>query len=169
MDPGHQITQTVVSLEEQEMMSAVEMPSDLVKSGHCDNTTSSKKCTALPSTALPISPTFSPRKVTLSSFSPIELRKSLGKYSQLPNSDVVISETRKTAKRTLFSQDSTTATSQEHSGLNNCSFESDVSLSEFLNLSSASCNHHHSPEVNRYLVLEVTTQTSGSQENGRSV
>lgn len=132
----------------------------------------------LSSRQLPLSPTFSPRKNTQSSFSPLELEKCLATSEEdaqtpgfstsiplfsTPSPNITVSphtERKKDAKRTLFpATDNPTIVANTSS---DCF--SDISLSEFLlNLSSVGS----SPDINRYLVLEVTTQTSEVQENGR--
>lgn len=137
--------------------------------------------------SLPFSPTFSPRKNTCSSFSPLELGKRLAaneEQAQMPGLNTSIplfstpspnvissphTERKKVAKRALFSITPMESSSEcaDASNSHDCFFGNDVSLSEFLNISNV-MDSIETPEINRYLVLEVATQASAEvQDNGR--
>lgn len=132
-------------------------------------------CAIISKRALPLSPTFSPRKTTCSSFSPSELGKcvvtneeqtptagfnaSISLFSS-PSPNLLTSphaSRNKQAKRTLFPSPATrTENSSEYANVS-C-LGSDISLSEFLNLSAVVSSE--ASAINRYLVLEVVSQTS---------
>ena len=144
-------------------------------------------CGKLPaSMLLPVSPTFSPRKKSCSSFSPMDLEACLGakdKQSATPgfNSSMPLfssplpstlvspcGQSKHAAKRLLFPT-KTSSSVRESDSLDQTAdsfFGNDISLSDILDLSVASTAQAAS--INRYLVLEVVTQTSVEvQENGR--
>ena len=123
---------------------------------------------------LPISPTFSPRKVTSLAFlSPLcssltrHERKSLTPcfntsiplFSTPNHSDAATpkSLSAEAARRTLFHHSDTTTNGQDKHE-SDISFNDDISLSEFLNSSLSGSNR--ACGINQYLVLEVDGQSS---------
>lgn len=137
---------------------------------------------------LPVSPTFSPRKTTFSSFSPLLLNDSCDGQSQTPNFNTSVSlfstpsqqdsntlkapksELTKVVKRALFPHNvAKTESYLKVSGHHVSDFSefSDISLSEFLNTSTETSAETSAETytIDRYLVLEVTSQTS--IDNGR--
>ncbi len=135
---------------------------------------------------LPVSPTFSPRKHSLSSFSPFLLKDShqCSQGIESPNEDLTnsiplfstplqsdsrfTSPNKKVTKRALFLHDSDSLYEKEtcaddgkttNGSVHEFSFGGDISLSQFL-YNSMDVSNNKGTSLNRYLVLEVVTQTS---------